>query len=177
MNDNDELIQVAKIGRLVGLKGELKLNIHCDFPEQFHPRASFLTSKNFKLTISSFSPVKKTVSFEGYTSREDAARLVNLNLFTTKEDTFSECNLKDGEFFWFEVIGATLEEDGILGVVQEIERIGSNDYLIVKTAEDLVEKELPKLFYVPYIDRYILDFDRDKKIIYSKDALGILENS
>ncbi len=178
MNNNNEMIQVAKIGRLVGLKGELKLNIHCDFPEQFRPDAVFATNKNFKLTIDTFNRTNNTISFKGYASREDSVKLVNLNLFTTKEATLQECDLRDGEFFWFDIIGAILEDDGeILGEIQDINRIGTDDYLIIKTADKLIEKNLPKLFYLPYIDRYIINFDKDKKIVYAKDAIGILENS
>ncbi len=178
MNKDNALVQVAKIGRLVGLCGELKLNIHCDFPEQFHSNATFLTDKNFNLEINSYNSKKKTVSFKGYASREDAVKLVNINLFTTKEDSFKQCNLQEGEFFWFDMIGSTIEdENGILGIVEDIERIGVEDYLIIKTDKRFIEKNLPKLFYVPYIDRYIVEFDKDNKIVKSKDTLGILENS
>ena len=177
MNE-ENLVQVAKIGRLVGLRGELKLNIHCDFPEQFHSNASFYTDKNFKLTINSYNPTKKTVSFQDYNTREDAAKLVNINLLVSKDDSVKECNLGDGEYFWFDMMDSKLKEnDKILGIVDEIERIGANDYLIIKTSDELVEQNFPKLFYVPYIDRYIIDFDKNEKIIYSKDAFGILENS
>ena len=178
MKNRDELLQVAKIGRLVGLRGELKLNIHCDFPEQFHPNASFITDKNFNLEINSYDKNRKTVSFKGYSSREDAAKLVNINLFTTKENSQKECNLQEGEFFWFDMIGSVLkDEDEVLGVVQDIERVGAVDYLIIKTHNSFVEKNLPKLFYVPYIDRYIVDFNKEMKVVKSKDTLGILENS
>jgi len=178
MNNNNALIQVAKIGRLVGLNGELKLNIHSDFPEQFHQNAIFSTDKNFKLEINIFNKTRKTVSFKGYANREDAAILVNINLFSTKENSRKECVLKKGEYFWFDMIGSILKDEAtILGYVSDIERIGANDYLVIKTTEDLVEKNLSKLFYVPYIDRYIVKFDIDEKIIYSKDTLGILENS
>ncbi len=178
MNNNNELIQVAKIGRLVGLRGELRLNIHCDFPEQFKPNATFTTDKNFNLQIDSFNPKKNTILFKGYSSRDSAAKLVNLNLFTTAEETSKECKLEDGEFFWFDMIGSVVQEETVvLGIVKDIERMGLDDYLLIDTANELVEQGLAKLFYLPYIDRYIVDFDKDKKIVHSKDALDILKNS
>jgi 16S rRNA processing protein RimM len=176
--NNANLVQVAKIGRLVGLRGELKLNIHCDFPEQFHQGATFYTDKNFKLIIESYNQTKKTVLFKTFNNRDDSSKLVNVNLLVSKDDSQKECKLEVGEYFWFDMVGATLvENDKVLGRVDEIERIGANDYLIIKTIDELVDKNLPKLFYVPYIDRYIVDFDKDAKIIHSKDAFGILENS
>jgi len=35
MSKKESPIEVAQVGRLVGLRGELKLHIHSDFPEQF----------------------------------------------------------------------------------------------------------------------------------------------
>jgi len=178
MKNDNELIQVAKIGRLVGLRGELRLNIHCDFPEQFKPNTTFMTDKNFNLQIESFNPKKNTILFKGYSSRDSAAKLVNLNLFTTAEETSRECKLEEGEFFWFDMIGSVVQEKTIiLGTVKDIERMGLDDYLLIDTNDELLEQGLAKAFYLPYIDRYIVSFDKDKKIVHSKDALDILKNS
>ena len=51
------------------------------------------------------------------------------------------------------------------------------DYLVVKTENALVQKKLPQSFYIPYIERYILDFDKANRVVHCKDGLGILENS
>ena len=68
--------------------------------------------------------------------------------------------------------------DGLpLGSVDEIERIAATDYLVIKPDDALVKKGLAKSFYLPYIDRYIVTFDKTKKEVLSKDGLGILENS
>jgi len=32
-------------------------------------------------------------------------------------------------------------------------------------------------FLVPYIDRYIINFDKQERKIFTKDCIGILENS
>ncbi len=179
MNNQSSLIEVAQIGRLVGLKGELKLHLQCDFPEQFKKGKTFTTQKGETLEVFSYNPSRELISFVGYQDREVAAKLVNTLLFTTQENSIEECALKEGEFFWFDVIDArVIDEDGtFLGVVDEIERIAVNDYLVIKTDEALVKKGLAKTFYMPYIDRYILAFDKVKKEVLSKDGLGILENS
>ncbi len=173
-----ELLQVAKIGRLVGLKGELKLHIQCDFPEQFKPGAMFLSDHDARLTVDTYNNVKGTVIFKEYNTRESATRLVNANLFTSKEDSFSQCNLQEEEFFWFDVIGASIQEETrVLGVVQDIERIATCDYLLVETSPEFVAQNLPKFFYIPYIERYIQRFDLEAEIVFTKDAYGLLENS
>jgi len=179
MNNLSSLIEVAQIGRLVGLKGELKLHLQCDFPEQFKKGKTFTTQKGEILEVFSFNQTRGLISFVGYQSREAAAKLVNTFLLTTQENSISECALQEGEFFWFDLIDANvIDDDGtLLGTVDEIERIAATDYLVIKTAEALVQKGLSKTFYLPYIERYIITFDKVKKEVLSKDGLGILENS
>ena len=178
MNNTNSLIEVAQVGRLVGLKGELKLHLHCDFPEQFKKGKTFLTSKNETLEILSYNSARELVSFVGYQSREVAAKLVNTLLFTTEENSQKECHLQEGEFFWFDLIGARIIDNGqCLGVVEEIERIAHCDYLVITTDEKLVNEGQVKSFYIPYIERYVVSFDKEAKEIITQDGLGILENS
>jgi 16S rRNA processing protein RimM len=179
MNNPSSLIEVAQIGRLVGLKGELKLHLQCDFPEQFKKGKTFTTQKGETLEVFSYNPSRELISFVGYQGRDVAAKLVNTFLFTTHENSIQECALQEGEFFWFDLIEASvIDDDGtVLGTVDEIERIAATDYLVIKTDEILVKKGLAKTFYLPYIERYIITFDKAKKEVLSKDGLGILENS
>ena len=172
------LIEVARLGRQVGLKGELKLHIHSDFPEQFSVGKSFSTQKNIKLEVATYNPKRELISFVGFQDRESCATLVNSFLFTTQEATEADCELEEGEFYWYDVIGSKVEESSsILGVVQEIERIGDVDYMVVRTDMTLVEKGLSKSFYIPYIDRYVISFDKPTKTVSTKEAIDLLENS
>lgn len=172
------LIEVARLGRVVGLSGELKLHIHCDFPEQFKAGKSFTTQKGLELEVASFNPKRELISFVGYQGRDVASALVNSFLLTTQAATEADCELEEGEFYWYDVIGSVIEEDGsILGVVEEIERIGDVDYMVVKTDITLVEKGLSKVFYLPYIERYIIDFDKVSKTVSTKEAIDLLESS
>lgn len=179
MNKTFSLIEVAQLGRLVGLKGELKLHLHCDFPEQFKKGKTFQTSRGETLEVLSFNKGRELISFVGYETRESAQKLVNTILLTTPENSLKECALKEGEFFWFDMIDAhVIDADGtLLGIVQEIERIANTDYLVIKTDNALLEKGYAKSFYMPYIERYICTFDKVRKEVHSQDGLGILENS
>ena len=171
-------IEVAQIGRLVGLRGELKLHIHSDFPEQFRVGKEFITQKNIRLEIASYNEKRGLVLFRGYESRESAACLVNSYLLTTIEATLEDCELEDDEFFWFDIIGCSVKEDEqLLGKVQEIERIGETDYMVIKTDKKLVEEKLSKTFFIPFIDRYVLSATKKDKIVYVKDAYELLESS
>ena len=179
MNKTSSLIEVAQLGRLVGLKGELKLHLHCDFPEQFKKGKTFQTSKGETLEVFSYNQGRGLISFVGYTQREEAQKLVNTILLTTPENSMRDCALSEGEFFWFDLMDARVidENELLLGCVEEIERIATTDYLVIKTQHSLVEQGLPKRFYMPYIERYILSFDKTTQEIRCKDGLGILENS
>ena len=89
------------------------------------------------------------------------------------------CKLDSDEFFWFDIVGLDIIDNGVLlGVVEDIERIGHIDYLIVRTNMNKFNK--PKSFMIPYIDRYITNVDLDKKIaVVDVDNVGdnILANA
>jgi len=171
-------IEVAQIGRLVGLSGELKLHIHSDFPEQFCIGKTFTTQKNITLEIASYNEKRGLVLFRGYESRESAACLVNSYLMTTLQATLKECELDDNELFWFDIIGCSVkEEENLIGVVSEIERIGATDYMVIKTDKALVDKKLSKKLFIPYIDRYVISTQKQEKVVYVKDGLELLECS
>lgn len=173
-----DLLHVATLGRSVGLKGEMKLNLSTDFPEQFSANASFILENGKEVTLSSYNPDRELVHIKGIDSPEAAKALTNAKLFTTFEATRERCNLSEGEFFWFDLLGSSvMEGEMLLGKVQEIERIGPLDYLLVATDSALVAKELPTTFLIPYIDRFVLNADAKAKIITVEGGLDLLEAS
>lgn len=175
---SNELLHIATIGKTVGLKGDMKFHIHCDFPEQFKSGASFFLQNQEKITLESVNHERGLIRIAGVTNPEDAKKFTNAHLFTTHEDTKKSCHLEDGQFFWFDIIGCSVyENDLLLGVVDEVERIAISDYLSITTSEDLVKKDLPKSFLIPYHKPFIVKTDIDKKIILVSGGLDILEAS
>lgn len=176
MSRKTSFIEVAQIGKVVALGGELKLHIHSDFPEQFSVGKRFDTDKNITLEIASYNEKRGLVLFRGYESRESAACLVNSHLMTTLEATIESCTLEENEFFWFDIIGCEVKDgDTLLGIVKEMQRVGTTDYMVVKTDEALVLKKLSKTLFIPYIDRYVTS--KEKKVVHVKDGLELLECS
>lgn len=170
------MIEVGKLGRTVGVNGGLKLHIFSDFPEIFHQDIDFFLQREgllndcLKVRIKSFE--KGIVIFYGFESLESAKTLRNAHLSVALEDTRKFCFLKEGEAFWFDVIGCEIIEEGeCLGVVKEIERIANLDYLIIDAS--LQNQKLPKTFMIPYIPRYILQASFDEKKIFSQGAKEI----
>lgn len=173
-----DLLHVATLGRVVGLKGDMKLNLSTDFPEQFRPNASFILENGKEIILSSYNPDRELVHLKGIDTPEAAKALTNAKLFTTFEATRERCKLSEGEFFWFDLLGSSVIESGtVLGKVQEIERIGPLDYLLVVTDPSFVSKGLSATFLIPYIDRFVLNADATSKVITVEGGLDLLEAS
>ncbi|MEA2017550.1 MAG: ribosome maturation factor RimM [Campylobacterota bacterium] len=171
-------IYVAKLGRAVGLKGQQKLIIDSDFPEQFKKNSKFFTDKNQELTIESYNTNSNVVKFIGIDTIESAKKLTNRQLFVSKEDTKKMCKLEDKQFFWFDMINCVIKEDDQeLGIVLDIQRMPLSDYLEIETTKTLQEKDYANRFLLPYTDDFIIDVDIDNKIILVKNAIDILEAS
>lgn len=175
---SNKLLHIATIGKTVGLQGDLKLHIKSDFPEQFVKGAAFFISPKESITLSYVNLERGLIKIEGYQTPESAKKFTNKQLYTTYEKTKKECHLEEGEYFWFDIIGCkVLENEKVLGVVEEVERIAVSDYLSIKTDESLIAKGMAKKFLLPYQPPFILDTDINQKSIKVSGGLDILEAS
>ena len=175
---SNNLLHIATIGKVVGLKGDMKLHIQSDFPEQFKKGVSFPVDENETLTISEVNHERGLVKFVGYTSPQDAKKLTNKKLYTTIERTRKECRLNEGEYFWFDIEGCVVVEDGkVLGIVEEIDRIAETNYLNVITDEILLKEGYSKSFLIPFKKPFKVDIDIKEKVIRVNGAIDILEAS
>lgn len=173
----DGLIPVAKIGKPFSIDGRLKLHLQTDFPEQFKKDSTFKTGLQ-DLTVAMFDKTNNTVKFKGYDTPEKAAELTNLVLYTTMERTKTDCKLKEGEFFWFDIIGLSVYEgDLLLGVVEQIEQFAKTDYFNIKTDEELIKNGSAKAFLLPYQDRFVKKISLDEGRVYAEFAKDILDAS
>lgn len=176
--NNDRLLLIATLGRTVGLGGDMKLHLHTDFPEQFVPGETFYTKAHEPLVFDEVDMERELVRLRGIDSPEAAKRYTNAQVYTTYGRTRETCKLEKGQYFWFDIVGATVTEDGVpLGKVLEIERIGAVDYLQIKTDDAFVKRGLPTQFLVPYQPPFIEKVDTDAGTIALKGALDILEAS
>ncbi len=168
---------IAQIGRTVGLMGDLKLHLHTDFPEQFTAGSKFQSDRG-ELEVISYNKAREIIRFRGYESMDSAKKLTNTKLYASEEQTKEICNLKEGEYFWFDIIGCKIIENSeVLGIVKDIERLAVNDFLQIDTTSELIENGMPKSFLIPYIPRYVLNVNLETKEIEVCDAKSILENS
>ncbi len=178
-NQSDsKLLHIATIGKAVGLQGDIKLHIKSDFPEQFKKGAKFLLSKKRTIELSFVDLERSLIKIVGVNNPEDAKRLTNEKIYTTYEDTRDSVKLKDGQYFYFDIENCKVYENGVLlGVVDQVDRIGVTDYLEIITDTVFVEKKLPKSFLIPYQEHFLVSVDIEKKIIEVKGGIDILEAS
>lgn len=178
------LLLVAKVGRLVGVGGALKLHIMSDFPSIFTPHAVFHTKTSLgDLRVHTFNEQRGLIAFCGFQSRESAARLVNCELYATLEESRAIC--AEGEFLWQDIIGTKVFDKQThneqanalleLGEVKDIERIGEIDYLLVATDSKLRAQGLPKQFFIPHIAHFVSSLSPQG--IFTYNALSLLEQS
>ena len=171
---NEALVLVAKLGRTVGVQGFVRLHNLSDFPKQFECGASFFDKNSRVLKIKARNA--QSVLFEGFESLESAKTLVNLELFQSVEKSRASCKLGDDEFFYFDIIGLEVFENGLLlGVVKDILPAG-NDLLLIKSDESLVKKGFASEFYLPYVDFYVKSVELQNKQIHAQNALMLLES-
>ncbi len=170
-------ITVARLGRSVGLRGDMRFHLLSDFPEQFQPGATFESDRG-PLVIESYNPKRGTIKFQGIDTPEEAKKYTNAYLYSDIESTKRSFELGEDEYFWFDILGCGVFENGEkLGTVKEIQRLPSSDYLVVETDGALIDQNYAKSFLVPFIDRFIRDVDIDSKTITTTGAKEILEAS
>ena len=173
-----DLLHIATIGKTVGIKGDMKLHLYTDFPEQFKNNSSFFINPNERLTLVDVNLDKGLAKIDGIFTPEDAKKFTNKKLYATMEETRENCHLEKGEYFWFDLIGCKVVEDNIvLGKVIDIDRINALNYLKIDTDEKLIEKKFAKTFLLPHNEPFVLDTDIKNKIITASGAMDILEAS
>jgi len=167
-------ISIAKIGKAHGVKGWVKLHLLTDFPEQFKAGKTFEADK-VTLTIENINRKNNTIKFVGYNTPEEAKKLTNRLIYSDENQSKEDIKLKKDEWFWFDIIGCeVIENDKLLGIVEDINRINDIDYIVVDINKKLGYKQNRFLFD---FKRHIIDVDIENKKLYVKDTILILEAS
>ena len=156
----EQLLHIATIGKTVGIKGDMKLHLYTDFPEQFKNNSSFFINPHERLTLSNVNLDKGLIKIDGISTPEDAKKFTNKKLYATMDETRKNCHLKDGEHFWFDLVGCKIIEDGtVLGEVTDIDRINALNYLKINTDEELIKNGSAKTFLLPHNEPFTLKTD------------------
>ncbi|MFT4413540.1 ribosome maturation factor RimM [Fredinandcohnia humi] len=160
----DKWYNVGKIVNTHGIRGEVRIISRTDFPEERYKVGNklsiFLEDKNpIEVIVTTHRTHKNfdLVTFEGYDNVNQVEAFKG-GIVKVHESQLG--NLGEGEYYFHEIIGCTVEtETGEeLGIIKEILTPGANDVWVVKGAKG-------KEILIPYIDQIVKDINIEEKII------------
>jgi 16S rRNA processing protein RimM len=121
-----------------GLRGEVKVELHTDFPERFAPGVEvYLGEELEEATISVARPHQgqMLLQFQDIDDRAAAEELRGLWLFIPEEQA---ATLAEDTYFVHDIIGLSVQtvSGQLLGTVAEVLQTGANDVYVVATLDE-----------------------------------------
>lgn len=162
-------VQVARIGKPHGIRGEVTVELFTDAPEdRFIAGAVFSTEKHGELTISTARWNKEILllGFEEVPDRNRAEELRGTKLFfETNEATESD----DDGWYEHELLGLEVRVAGKkVGVVSGLKVLPVQDLLLVTSAE---QEEI----MVPFVDEIVPEVNLEEGFVALTPPEGLFE--
>lgn len=149
-------LSVGFLRRPHGVRGEIIMDLHTDFPERMKKGRKVFVGEGYKpMTIASVRPHQTglLVKFQNVEVPEDAGLYRNQWVYVQTKDV----PLPEGQHYKHELLGLKVvdENDNPLGELVEILETGANDVYVIR---DNSGKEI----LLPSIPSVILDLDIDR---------------
>lgn len=167
-----EFLTVGQIVRTIGLKGEVKIYPSTHFRDTRFSKGSRVFLLNDKNEIERELTIKlhrtngdcDNLIFEEISTIEEAEKINQKFLYVEKDQKF----LKNGEFFYTDLVGMTCEFDNekTIGKVIKIEEYNSYATLRVKTTE--------KDVLIPFVQAFVKSVSLEEKKIIVNYIEGLL---
>jgi 16S rRNA processing protein RimM len=159
-NGEPVYLVVGFLRRPHGLKGEIIMDLHTDFPERLRSgRKLFVGEEHKPVTLVSARPHAKgmLIKFKGVETPEDAGQFRNHWVYVKASDVpaLPEGQIYQHELFGFEVVD---ENDVSLGKLVEIIETGANDVYVVKN-------DSGREILLPAIPSVILNLDPARRFM------------
>ena len=147
-----EYLVVGFVRRPHGVKGEMLMDVHTDFPERIKTGLTVFVGEQYQpLVIASLRTHAKglLIRFRGTKTPEDAGLYRNTWVYVPTAD---RPELPEGEYYHHQLLGLNVVTDeGVeLGVLVDIIETGANDVYVVRNADG-------KEVLLPAISPVILD--------------------
>lgn len=161
-------LSVGFLRRPHGLKGEIIMDLHTDFPERMKKGREIFVGENYKpMTLTNVRPHQSglLVKFKDIETPEDAGLYRNRWVYVQAKDV----PLPDGQHYKHELLGLKVvdENDSPLGELSEILETGANDVYIVR---DDSGREI----LLPNIPSVILELDVGARLLRVHLLEGLL---
>lgn len=171
--DEADLILVARIVRVRGLRGEVVADLLTDFPERFENLAAVTgiapdnVHRSLQIEEHWLHQHRIVFKFAGFDSVDEAKQLVGYKLAVPADDRIE---LPQASFYEWQLIGCRVETiDGTaIGEVRDIMRTGGVEILAI--VDDHDRERL-----VPMARDICVEIDIDKKLIRIDPPAGLLE--
>ena len=136
-------VEVGKVGKAHGIRGEFRILSYSGQPDNFqHFRELLLQDRQGQTRICTLQKARSKgqwaiVRCAGVTDRNQAEELTGHKVWVTVEQL---PELDDDEFYWHDIIGAQVQTvDGVeVGVLRKLFAAGPTEMLVVKQGEDEV---------------------------------------
>jgi len=173
MSDTDDLIAVAQIVKVRGLRGEVVADLLTDFPERFE-KLDHVTGigpdevhRSLQIEEYWFHGDRIVLKFAGFDDVDKAKQLVGYELAVPADE---RVELPAGSFYEWELAGCSVEtiEGRVVGEVRRIMRTGGVEILVVADPDD-------REMLVPMASDICVNIDVEQKLIQIDPPEGLLE--
>ncbi|MPL60386.1 Ribosome maturation factor RimM [bioreactor metagenome] len=152
---NSELIVIGQIVAPHGVRGDVRIFPHTDFPERFTQTKQLILEDGSCLRIESVKFHKKFVllKLHGINTMNDAENLRGKFVHVKRADAV---RLPEGHYYHFDIIGLKVysETGEYLGKITDILSTGSNDVYVI-------EQDAKKPLLIPALKEVVLDINVD----------------
>lgn len=162
-------IVIGKLRRPHGLKGDMLMEVHTDFPERLQPGVEVYIGEDFKaerVRECRWHGKLMRIAFDTLDTPEDVGFFRNQYVYVPAD---SSPQLPAGEYYHHQLIGLNVvdQQNKMIGMINQILVTGANDVLLV---EDQNGKEI----LLPLIDEVVLEINLDLSEVRVNIIPGLL---
>ena len=169
-----ERIEVGRVVRPHGVRGEVVVESFSDVPERFAAGARLeivgARGERRSLTVRSAGPPKSdhlVVAFESIETRDGAESLRGARIDVERREV---PKAREGEYWIFDLVGCRAhdEREGELGVVTDVVDAGAGPLLVVELADG---RKVP----LPFVEKFLIRVDPAQRRIEWRLPEGLIE--
>jgi 16S rRNA processing protein RimM len=171
--EKDDLILVARIVKVRGLRGEVVADLLTDFPARFENLKSLIgisssdERRSLQIEEQWFHGKRLVLKFSGFDSIDEAKQLVNYDLAVPVDDRIE---LAPDTYYEWELAGCVVETIGgeQIGKVATVMHTGGVEMLSVVD-------EAGRDRLIPMVSDIVVEIDQEKKLIRIDPPEGLLD--
>ena len=169
-----ELVAVARVAKVRGVRGEVAADLLTDFPQRFEGLERLVavgpsgTRRWLALEGSWLHGDRVVLKFAGYDTPEEASALVGSELAVPEAEAVS---LGEDEYYEWQLVGCRVEtvEGRQLGAVRDVLHTGAAPVLVIGEGDDGREH------LVPLVASICVEVDPARRLIRVDAPEGLLE--